>query len=947
MIRFVLQKLRAKKWMILSMLLGNLLLISIACANPIYTKAVLQKNLNTRLNTRMEEKGVYPAIVSLSMEMSKSGNGIEGQTSFVNAENTAKALPQALELPTKAVVTHYYIENVEMNSLEMRDDDKKDKRGLLGFISDLPEHSTVIAGEMFSSEPDKNGAYDVMVSEKALINLNLIVGETVELSNQLDDNGKPILVRICGVFTNAAEEDAYWVRSPSAYNNTLLMEESAFRKLFVNLGQEQRFSLRGNWHVVLDHTAMTGENAQRYLDVMTASAEQFDIKSGVKLNCSFTEILTKYVEDSKKVVVTLLVLQVPVFVLLAAFIFMVSRQMLEMEESEIAVLKSRGSSKRQLVSIYTLQSLLIAVVALALGIPLGLYLCQVLGSANAFLTFVSRSALPAQIDMETLLYGGAAALLGVLAMVLPVFRFASVTIVSQKRSRQRRNGAPWWQKSFLDVLLLLVSIYGLYSFNSQKEILYQKVLNGASLDPLLFISSSLFIIGAGLVSLRLLPLLVKLVYSLFKKWWSPALFASFLRVMRTKGSQGFIMVFLMFTVALGMFNASTARTINDNQEKNIVYTSGADLVVKETWETNTVGYTASGPAAAEQEEQEKTYREPDFDKYLQMDGVVSATKVLNDNNVTASISGGNVSGVRLMGINTKEFGETANLDPDLLPIHWNNYLNAISQNTYAVLLSENFKEYGFKLGDNIFYHNADNVNCTGVVYGFVPYWPGYSTVVNEKGSDGVYAEKPQYLIIAHLSQLQSAFGVTPYEVWIKTNGNTDFIYDYANEHALKFDKFVDASAETVKLKNDPILQGTNGILTVSFIVVLLLCTTGFLIYWILSIRSRALQMGIFRAMGMSMREIFTMLLNEQIWISGLSIGMGALIGSLASTLYVPLIQIAYAASDQSLPLKLIVSPDDNLRLFGIIGFVMVICLMILGMIISKLKISQALKLGED
>ena len=41
-------------------------------------------------------------------------------------------------------------------------------------------------------------------------------------------------------------------------------------------------------------------------------------------------------------------------------------------------------------------------------------------------------------------------------------------------------------------------------------------------------------------------------------------------------------------------------------------------------------------------------------------------------------------------------------------------------------------------------------------------------------------------------------------------------------------------------KNDPVLQGTNGILTVGFIVVLLLCTVGFLIYWILSIQSRAL-----------------------------------------------------------------------------------------------------------
>ena len=148
-------------------------------------------------------------------------------------------------------------------------------------------------------------------------------------------------------------------------------------------------------------------------------------------------------------------------------------------------------------------------------------------------------------------------------------------------------------------------------------------------------------------------------------------------------------------------------------------------------------------------------------------------------------------------------------------------------------------------------------------------------------------------------------------------------------------------------KNDPMFQGTNGILTVGFIVVLLLCTTGFLIYWILSIQSRSLQFGIFRAMGMSLREILSMLINEQIFISGTSIATGAAIGILASKLYIPLIQLAYAASDNVLPLSIITDQSDFAKLFSVIGIVMLICMVILGVIISRIKIAQALKLGED
>jgi len=148
-------------------------------------------------------------------------------------------------------------------------------------------------------------------------------------------------------------------------------------------------------------------------------------------------------------------------------------------------------------------------------------------------------------------------------------------------------------------------------------------------------------------------------------------------------------------------------------------------------------------------------------------------------------------------------------------------------------------------------------------------------------------------------------------------------------------------------KNDPVFQGTNGILTLGFICILLLCSIGFLIYWVLSIQSRTLQFGIFRAMGMSMGEVFLMLVNEQFWITGISVGAGVGVGVLTSRLFVPLIQIAYSSSDQVIPLETVSEAADYLRLFSVIGVVILLCMVILGVLISKIRIAQALKLGED
>ena len=204
-----------------------------------------------------------------------------------------------------------------------------------------------------------------------------------------------------------------------------------------------------------------------------------------------------------------------------------------------------------------------------------------------------------------------------------------------------------------------------------------------------------------------------------------------------------------------------------------------------------------------------------------------------------------------------------------------------------------------------------------------------------------------YLIVANLAPVQQTIGVKPYQVWIQTDGSSQFIYDYAKKNNIEYTVFEDVASKLIDVKNDALFQGTNGILTMSFIVILILCCTGFLIYWILSIRQRELLFGVFRAMGMTKKEIIQMLINEQIFSSGVSILIGAGLGVLASTLFVPLVQIFYASTDQAVPLQVVFQAVDMIRLFSVIGIVIVICMVVLGKLISKINISQALKLGED
>ena len=132
-----------------------------------------------------------------------------------------------------------------------------------------------------------------------------------------------------------------------------------------------------------------------------------------RLVVAFGELLRSFLVQAEKVNTTMWVLLLPIFALLAAFIFMVSRQMLEMEQNEISVFKSRGASKIQIIEIYLLQSIVVVVGSAILGLPLGWLICRVIGASNAFLEFVQRTALPVHMDTRVLLIVGIAALFSI------------------------------------------------------------------------------------------------------------------------------------------------------------------------------------------------------------------------------------------------------------------------------------------------------------------------------------------------------------------------------------------------------------------------------------------------------------------------------------------------------------------------------------------------------
>ena len=74
---------------------------------------------------------------------------------------------------------------------------------------------------------------------------------------------------------------------------------------------------------------------------------------------------------------------------------------------------------------------------------------------------------------------------------------------------------------------------------------------------------------------------------------------------------------------------------------------------------------------------------------------------------------------------------------------------------------------------------------------------------------------------------------------------------------------------------------------------------------------------------------------------------GAVVGVIAYTLYVPMLQTAYSSSAQILPLVMIRDSSDMIKLFASIGLMLVVSIFVLTLIIRKQNMIRALKLGEE
>ena len=931
------------KWLMISYFLGLTITIGLCSSMPLYTDAMMNRMLVKDLEHQQEETGLFAGAFRVYLDLHR----VNAQKKEAVSTETAAILDQQIknkfQLPINA--SEQFFNTIHFSAIDAV---QKSKMIRVSAAKDLFEHVQLIDGH-FPSSQVKAGVVEVMVSERALNKIDAVIGK------EFTTKDKAILhnmkFKITGVFEKKDAQDLYFSKQDlSNFEDCVVANYSLFKDLVIDkheiaLGSVEFYRAMDYSKVKLSQRSAMIEADQMIAEWLKNHGSTFNNQRQIPM----MGLLETYEQREQQLRVFILSINIPVMFLLLFYMYMVADILIERQRNEISVLRSRGYSRRRIMSIFLLEGFMIGMVSFGCGIVLAKQFVEMMGASNGFLNFVHRTSLPVHLHAAVFEYATFALLITVLMTLVPAYRATQISIVERKLQMVNRKRVSTWHLLYLDVIAIAISAYGLYSFHTKMNVTEQQggLVEDFTMNPLQFFLPALFLIGIGFLLLRLYPIGLRFIYFIGKKWWGPTAYAMLLQIGRTSSQYQYLMYFLMMTISLGVFSSSCARTINLNTDERIRYQQGADVVLQTLWpkdERNNAAELQTSNRNPERQPVQTRYYEPPLEPLVQLPQIQSYAKVFVKEGVRIS---GNVSDnpITLMAIDSYDFGNTAWFQNNVMNHPLNEYLNLLTSNPSAVLISRTIaNSLKVKVGDSFAMTWDGAANGSFIVFGIVDYFPTFSPYPAKDQLD-----QTPMLIVANLSKIQSELALEPYQLWLKLkpNGDMTSFYQTIADQKLQIISIRDTYAQLYEARHDPFLQSINGVLTLSFIVSLSVCFIGFLLFWILSIERRSFQFGIFRALGISFRSLIGMIILEQLLTSGVAVLFGMIIGNYVSKFFIPLFEPVFNTVNQVPPFRVIFKQSDVLQIYWLVSIMLILGLIILSMLISKINMNQALKLGEE
>lgn len=950
-----LKRIFAQQWLALALILGLVSSTVLVMSIPLYADAVYYRLLQEELTeTGINETYSRPPFAYMFRYLGSTYGPQEWEDIAPLDTYLSQQAQNELGLPHLKTIRYFKTDNFRLFPTEQvayADTTDPLEWVNLGFISGFEEAINIIEGTFPAVSPsDSEEAIEVLVNRELADEIGLQIGEEYMLFRRIrQENGDSqryqTPVRISGVWEPADLSSDVWFYNPSTLETLFVIPEQSYHNRVAPV-YPQDVNL-GLWYLVMDGSDVTSNDVGRLL-VRGRRAEQkvTSLMANSQLSISPLDALRRYQRASGLLTTLLYAFSVPIIGLLLAFIGLVVGLAVARQRNEVAILRSRGATVGQVAGISGLEAISLGILALLISIPLSFSVARLIGSTRSFLDFTVESDLRLVLTQSTLQFGIGAVLIAFLAQTLPSFGAARHTIVTYKMEMARTLRPPWWQRAYLDFLLLIPSAYGIYLLREQGSITMPGAVTDDTIfqNPLLFLIPALGIFSLTLVTLRVLPVFMQIIAWFASKGGGVGVLLASRQLARNRGMYTAPMILLVLTLSLSAFTTSLAQTLDGHLFDRAYYRVGADGRLSELGDTPASAGGGGVPGGGGEssgggEAESASWTFVPVSEHLRVPNISAATRIAR---FEARIHlDGRWRDAHVFGIDRLDFPKAAYWRRDFASASLGSLMNSLALSSDGVLLPREFmRDHNLLVGDTILvgaarYGLRAEMNMT--ILGDFNYFPTW------------YPDADGPLIVGNLDHLfERMGGQFPYDVLVRTEPGTDF--DALTRELRQYDinviNYYSARQRIADEQKLPQRQGLFGVLSVGFLAAALLTVLGFLLYTLFSFRRRFIELGTLRSIGLSSGQMTLFLAWELAFLILVGIGAGTLLGTSVSNQFIPYLQVGNTAADLTPPYLVGIAWPAITRVYALFGVLFVAALGVLITLLMRMKIFQAIKLGE-
>ncbi len=459
------------------------------------------------------------------------------------------------------------------------------------FVNGIREHVELLPGgrlpaELLGVSPDGSPiSLEVAVPEDVASELGLTVGSRLSATPHWVDATPYASAVVSGIYRRKDPDHPLW-----RLNDEIFHTFSSGSFVAVPMLVSENTLLRGlgaaftdmdttyGWMLMVAHERLRATNATDALGSIvgmrrSASRTFLSYRQVTELD----DALADYDERLLFTKLQMFVVLILIAVVVLYYVVTLSSLVAEQRKNETSLLQGRGATERQVLTVFVLEGLTISVLAIVMAPFLAALAISILGYTPAFSDLSGGALLPVTLTRGAFIMSALGGVLSFGALMIPAFEASRSPMSRDRQEMARPSQLSFFQRYYLDVMLLVVSIVLFRQLTEQGSLAATNLLGEIAVNQLLLAVPAITLVAAAMVLLRLFPVVMNLASRLLAPHLAPGLVMGLWQMSRNPTHYARLALLLILMAGLGIFAASFGGTLKRSFTERVLYAAGSDI----------------------------------------------------------------------------------------------------------------------------------------------------------------------------------------------------------------------------------------------------------------------------------------------------------------------------------------------------------------------------------